>query len=329
MADFPRLRLRRLREQASVRALVQEIQLSLSCFIYPIFVTHGSGVRQEIETMPGCYRLSLDLLTEEVAMLRDMGLSAVLLFGVPAKKDPLGSEAYDPEGIIQDAIRRIKQTTPTMLVTADVCLCEYTDHGHCGVVQNGSVDNDQTLDLLARTAVSQAQAGADIVAPSAMMDGQVREIRKVLDNSGYSNVPIMAYSAKYVSAFYGPFRSAADSNPQFGDRRSYQMDPANTRMAIREISSDIIEGADIVMVKPALSYLDIICQTRERFDLPIAAYNVSGEYSMVKAAAAKGWIDERTATLELLTSIKRAGADIIISYHAKEVASWLRQYEIR
>jgi porphobilinogen synthase len=264
------------------------------------------------------------LLAEEAHEVADLGIPAVLLFGLPQEKDPMGSGAYDPEGIIQEATRVIKKEVPTLLVVTDVCLCEYTDHGHCGVIEDGRVDNDQTLELLARTALSQVQAGADIVAPSAMMDGQVRAIRETLDAAGQQNVPIMGYAAKYASSFYGPFRVAAESTPQFGDRRSYQMDPANRRMAMREIETDIAEGADIVMVKPALAYLDVIQRARERFDYPLAAYNVSGEYSMVKAASQMGWVDEKPITLELLTAIQRAGADIIISYHAKEVARWLQ-----
>ena len=256
---------------------------------------------------------------------RELGIPAVLLFGLPSEKDPVGSEAYDPEGIIQEAVRVIKGAAPRLLVITDVCLCEYTDHGHCGVIENGRVDNDRTLELLARTALSHVEAGADLVAPSAMMDGQVRAIRQALDAAGHVEAPIMAYAAKYASSFFGPFRVAADSAPQFGDRRGYQMDPANWRMAMREIESDIAEGADIVMVKPALAYLDVISQARQRFQHPLAAYNVSGEYSMVKAAARQGWIDEKLVTLELLTAIKRAGADIIISYHAKDVARWLRE----
>ena len=301
--------------------------MSVKEFVYPMFVTHGKGVREPIEPMPGCHHLSLDRLTEEVAEVADLGVPAVLLFGLPAEKDALGTEGYDPEGIVQEAIRAIKRNTPDMMVITDVCMCEYTDHGHCGVIENGMVDNDQTLELLARTAVSHAQAGADLVAPSAMMDGQVWAIRQALNNQGYTDLPIMGYAAKYASAFFGPFRVAADSTPQFGDRRSYQMDPANARMAMREIESDIAEGADIVMVKPALSYLDVIRQARDRFDHPLAAYNVSGEYSMVKAASGQGWVDEKNVTLELLTAIKRAGANIILSYHAKEVARWLRETE--
>ena len=325
MVSFPEMRLRRVRELEPVRSLIRETRLSASSFIYPLFVTHGQGVRQPIEPMPGCYHLSLDLLAEEAVEVADLGIPGVLLFGLPAEKDPLGTGAYDPEGIIQEAIKVIKQAAPQLLVVTDVCLCEYTDHGHCGVIENGKVDNDQTLELLARSALAQVQAGADLVAPSAMMDGQVRAIREALDRAGEQNVPIMGYAAKYASSFYGPFRVAADSTPQFGDRRSYQMDPANRRMAMREIEADIAEGADIVMVKPAMTYLDVLQQARQRFDHPIAAYNVSGEYPMIKAAARQGWIDEKAATLELLTAIQRAGADIIITYHAKEVARWLRE----
>ena len=327
MLGFPDLRMRRLREQPAVRNMARETRLSPSEFIYPMFVTHGEGVRQAIEPMPGCYQLSLDQLSEEVGEVAGLGIPAVLLFGLPAEKDPLGSEGYDPEGIIQEAVRVIKRHTPDMMVITDVCMCEYTDHGHCGVIENGRVDNDKTLELLARTALSHVQAGADMVAPSAMMDGQVWAIRQALNDHDYTDLPIMGYAAKYASAFYGPFRVAADSTPQFGDRRSYQMDPANARMAMREIESDIAEGADIVMVKPAMAYLDVIRRARERFDHPLAAYNVSGEYSMVKAAARQGWIDEKLVALELLTAIKRAGADIILSYHAKDVARWLKDGE--
>ena len=329
MTSFPDVRLRRVRELETVRSLTRETRLSASNFIYPLFVTHGQGIRQPIEPMPGCFHLSLDMLAEEVAEVVELGLPGVLLFGLPAEKDPVGSGAYDPEGIIQEAIRVIKQAAPDLLVIGDVCLCEYTDHGHCGVIVNdgsgkGRIDNDQTLELLARTALAQVQAGADMVAPSAMMDGQVRAIRDILNAYDYQQTPIMGYAAKYASAFYGPFRVAADSTPQFGDRRSYQMDPANRRMALREIESDIAEGADIVMVKPALAYLDVIRDATQRFDHPMAAYNVSGEFSMVKGAGKQGWIDEKAVTLELLTAIRRAGADIIISYHAKEAARWLR-----
>ena len=327
MTGFPDMRLRRVRELEPVRNLVRETQLSASNFIYPLFVTHGQGVKQPIEPMPGNYQLSLDMLEEEIADVVDLGIPAVLLFGLPEEKDPVGSGAYDPEGIIQEAIRVIKQAAPNLMVVGDVCLCEYTDHGHCGVIDGHRIDNDRTLELLARTALAQVQAGADMVAPSAMMDGQVRAIREALDAHGEETVPVMGYAAKYASAFYGPFRVAADSTPQFGDRRSYQMDPANRRMAMREIESDIAEGADIVMVKPALAYLDVIKTARDRFEHPMAAYNVSGEFSMVKGAARQGWIDEKPVTLELLTAIRRAGADIIISYHAKEVARWLRGEE--
>ena len=325
MSEFPDTRLRRLREQPAIRSMIRETRLTTSSFVYPMFIRHGSGIKETIDPMPGCYHISLDLLAEEVQEVYDLGIPAVLLFGLPADKDPLGTEAYDPEGIIQEAIRIIKKATPELMVIGDVCLCEYTDHGHCGVINDSHVDNDQTLDLLGKTGLAQIQAGADMVAPSAMMDGQVRAIRETLDASGYTNSPIMGYAAKYASSFYGPFRVAADSTPQFGDRRTYQMDPANARMAMREIETDISEGADVIMVKPALAYLDVIRQARDRFDLPLAAYNVSGEYSLVKAASQMGWVDEKPITMELLTAIQRAGADIIISYHAKEVAKWLKE----
>lgn len=325
MSGFPDSRLRRLRGSEPLRALARETRLSPQEFIYPMFVRHGSGVREPIEPMPGCYQVSLDVLVEEVGEVAELGIPGVLLFGLPAEKDPLGREGYDPEGIVQEAVRAIKQSHPQMLVVTDVCMCEYTDHGHCGVISNGRIDNDQTLELLARTALTQVQAGADLPAPSAMMDGQIRAIRQELNAHGYDETPVMGYSAKYASAFYGPFRVAAGSTPQFGDRRSYQMDPANVRMAMREIEDDIAEGADIMMVKPAMAYLDVIKEARERFNLPLAAYNVSGEYSMLKAAAQQGWIDERPVTTELLTAIKRAGADIIITYYAKEIARWLQE----
>ena len=327
MPGFPEVRLRRVRELEPVRSLVRETRLSAANFIYPLFVTHGRGVKLPIEPMPGCYHMSLDMLAEEVHEIVDLSIPGVLLFGLPSEKDAIGSGAYDPEGIIQEAIRVIKKEAPSLLVIGAVCLCEYTDHGHCGVIDNGRVDNDQTLELLARTALAQVQAGADMVAPTSMMDGQVKAIRETLDATGGQNIPIMGYAAKYASSFYGPFRVAADSTPQFGDRRSYQMDPANSRMAMREIETDIAEGADIVMVKPALAYLDVIRQARDKFDYPLAAYNVSGEYSMVKAASQMGWVDEKPITLELLTAIRRAGADIIISYHAKEAARWLQGLE--
>ena len=317
-------RFRRLRRSEALRALVRETRLSPQDFVYPLFVTHGEGVRREIESMPGQYHLSLDQLPREAEQLRSLGIPAVLLFGLPAAKDEAGSEAYDADGIVQLAVRTMKQASPGLVVITDVCLCEYTSHGHCGVVTpDGDVDNDATLPLLARTAVSHAGAGADIVAPSDMMDGRVAAIRSALDDSGLGQTPIMAYAAKQASAFYGPFRVAAGSAPQFGDRRGYQMDPANAREAMREIEADIEEGADIVMVKPALPNLDLIARARERFDLPLAAYNVSGEYAMVKAASAAGYLDERLVILEILTAIKRAGADLILTYHAKEAARWL------
>ncbi len=323
MATFPQLRLRRLRRNKAVRNMVRETQLTPSDFLYPLFVTHGQDIKVPIEPMPGCFHLSVDRLPAEVREVAELGIPGVLLFGLPAHKDAIGSEAYAEQGIIQEAIRAIKRAAPQLAVITDVCLCEYTEHGHCGVLRGDTVDNDKTLELLARTAVSQVEAGADMVAPSAMMDGQVAAIRTALDGSGYAETPILAYAAKYASAFYGPFRVAAESSPQIGDRNGYQMDPANARMALREVEQDIMEGADIVMVKPALAYLDVIARVKERFDYPVAAYNVSGEYAMVKAAAANGWLDERRATLEVLTSIKRAGADLILSYHAKDACRWL------
>ena len=327
MTSFPDSRLRRLRGNESIRNMVRETRLTAKEFVYPVFVTHGSGVKEAIEPMPGQFQMSLDVLSEDVAEASDLGIPAVLLFGLPAEKDPLGLEGYDPEGIVQEAVRMIKKNHPGMMVVTDVCMCEYTDHGHCGVIDNGKVDNDQTLELLGKTALSHVQAGADLPAPSAMMDGQVWAIRQALNDHGYEETPGMGYAAKYSSGFYGPFREAAGSTPQFGDRKSYQMDPANARMAMREIEADVAEGADIVMVKPALSYLDVIRQAKDRFDLPMAAYNVSGEYSMIKAAASLGWVDEKTVTIEVLTSIKRAGADTILTYHAKEVAQWLKESE--
>ena len=302
----------------------RETRLAVSDFIYPLFVTHGRGVRKEIGPMPGCYQMSVDNLVGEVEEVAHLGIPAVILFGIPESKDPWARDAYDEQGIIQEAIRAIKKATPGLLVVTDVCICEYTDHGHCGFVQEGRVDNDKSLELLSRIALSHVLAGADVVAPSAMMDGQVKAIRSTLDENEFKNAPIIGYAAKYASAFYGPFRVAAESSPQFGDRLGYQMDPANWRMAMREIELDIQEGADVVMVKPALAYLDVIARARERFDHPIAAYNVSGEFSMVKAAGANGWLEEQRVALEILTAIKRAGADIIISYHAKEVAKFLK-----
>src|SRR2546427_9044513 len=317
-------RFRRLRRSEELRALVRETRLSPIDFVYPLFVTHGEGVSEEISSLPGQYHLSLDQLLREADELRSLGIPAVVLFGLPAAKDEVGSEAYDPDGIVQQAVRLLKEASPGLVVITDVCLCEYTSHGHCGVVTpSGEVDNDETLPLLARTAVSHAGARADIVAPSDMMDGRVAAIRSVLDDSGFGSTPIMAYAAKQASAFYGPFREAAESAPQFGDRRGYQMDAANGREAMREIEADIEEGADIVIVKPALPNLDLIARARERFDLPLAAYKLSGEYAMVKAAARAGYLDERPVTLEILTAIRRAGADIVITYHAKDAAKWL------
>ncbi len=318
-------RFRRLRSSEGLRRLVRETSLRPDDFVYPLFVTHGTDVREEISSMPGQYHLSVDRLAAEAEELRDLGVPAVLLFGLPASKNEEGSEAYADDGIVQEAVRTLKAADPSLVVMTDVCLCEYTSHGHCGVIIDGEVDNDASLDLLSRTALSHARAGADLVAPSDMMDGRVAAIRAALDGEGFETTPIMAYSAKYASAFYGPFREAADSAPQFGDRRSYQMDPPNAREALREIEADIAEGADIVMVKPALAYLDILSRARQRFDLPLAAYNVSGEYAMVHAAAQNGWLDGPRVVLELLTSIKRAGADIIITYHAKEAARWLKE----
>ncbi len=323
MSVFPQVRLRRLRRSETVRSMVRETTLSPQDFIYPLFVCHGSGVRTEVGSMPEVYQLSLDQLAGEARATRALGIPAVLLFGLPAEKDPLGHEAYAPDGIVQQAIRTIKDATPELVVVGDVCLCEYTSHGHCGVVEDGQVRNDPTLELIAATAIAQAEAGADIVAPSDMMDGRVGAIRRGLDERGQPEVAIMAYSAKFASGFYGPFREAADSTPAFGDRRAYQMDPANAREAMREIAQDVAEGADLIMVKPALAYLDLISRAREQFDHPLVAYNVSGEYSMVKAAARNGWLDERRVTMEILTGIKRAGADLIISYHAREVSRWL------
>ncbi|MEW6276300.1 MAG: porphobilinogen synthase [Bacillota bacterium] len=324
---YPVTRLRRLRANERLRRMVRETRLAVDDLIYPVFVTHGRGVRRAVEAMPGVYNFSVDTLLAELAEARALGVMAVLIFGIPAKKDEAASEAYADEGIVQQAVRAIKKELPELVVITDVCLCEYTSHGHCGVVKDGRVLNDPTLELLARTAVSHARAGADMVAPSDMMDGRVKAIREALDAAGYAETPIMAYSAKYASAFYGPFREAAGSAPQFGDRKSYQMDFPNAREALREVQLDIQEGADIVMVKPALAYLDIVRQVKDRFCCPVAAYNVSGEYAMVKAAAQKGWLDERAVVLEILTAIKRAGADLILTYHAKDAARWLNSGE--
>ncbi len=323
--DVPIERFRRLRGSEGLRRLVRETTLAADDFVYPLFVTHGQDVREEIQSMPGQYHLSLDRLAGEAEELRALGVPAVLLFGLPAAKDEEGSEAYADDGIVQEAVRTLKAADAELVVMTDVCLCEYTSHGHCGVVVDGEVDNDSSLELLSRTAVSHARAGADVIAPSDMMDGRVAAIRSALDEANFKSTPIMAYSAKYASAFYGPFREAADSAPQFGDRRGYQMDPPNVREALREIETDIAEGADIVMVKPALAYLDVLSRARQSFDLPLAAYNVSGEYAMVHAAARNGWLDGPRVALEILTSIKRAGADIIITYHAKEAARWLSE----
>jgi porphobilinogen synthase len=322
---FPQQRLRRTRRTAGLRGLVRETRLSPEDFVYPIFVTAGEDLKNPIASMPGIFQLSINHAVEEALKAYNLGIPAVLLFGIPDHKDEAASGAYDPEGIVQLATRAIKDAAPDLLVITDVCLCEYTSHGHCGVVEKdtGEVLNDVSLELLARTAASQAEAGADVVAPSDMMDGRVAAIRSELDNEGFENTPIMAYAAKYASAFYGPFRDAADSAPQFGDRRSYQMDPANAREALVETSLDIEEGADIVMVKPALPYLDVLRRVRETTDLPLAAYNVSGEYAMVKAAAQNGWLDEERAVIEALTGIRRAGADIIITYHAPDAVRWL------
>lgn len=318
---YPVQRPRRLRSNSTIRRLVRETQLSVDDLIYPLFIVEGKQKRVPVASMPGVFQISSDLLEDEIRALHSLGIPGVLLFGIPAHKDARASAAYDDNGVVQQAIRIIKDLCPDLLVISDVCLCEYTDHGHCGVVdRNGEINNDATLDLLAREALSHARAGADMVAPSDMMDGRVGYIRRELDENGFSNTGIMAYAAKYASAFYGPFREAAASAPQFGDRKTYQMDPANGREALREVELDIAEGADIIMVKPALAYLDIIARVKERFDYPIAAYNVSGEYSMIKAASAYGWLDEDRIVMEILTAIKRAGADMIITYSAKDAA---------
>ncbi|MBF4510685.1 MAG: porphobilinogen synthase [Aeromicrobium sp.] len=326
--EFPAYRPRRLRRTEALRSLVRETTLSPADFVYPLFVMFGTGVRREVPSMPGVYNLSLDQLPAEIDELKALGVPAVILFGIPDAKDEAGSGAYAEEGVVQEAIRAIKAHDPDFTVITDVCMCEYTSHGHCGALdEHGCVMNDVTLEMLASTAVSHAEAGADMVAPSDMMDGRVGAIRSALDAEGYSEVPIMAYSAKYASAYYGPFRDAADSAPSFGDRRAYQMDPANGEEALRETGLDIAEGADIVMVKPALAYMDVIRRVKDEFGYPTAAYNVSGEYAMVKAAARNGWIDERRLVLETLTGFKRAGADIIITYHAKDAARWLKEGE--
>jgi porphobilinogen synthase len=321
---FPIHRARRLRKNENIRRLVRETVLTVDDFIYPIFIEEGENIKKEIPSMPDIYRYSIDRLAEELDEVMELNIPAVILFGIPKHKDHIGSESWNDEGIIQQAVRYIKKNYPDLYVVTDVCFCEYTDHGHCGVIVDGNVDNDLTLENLKKQVVSHAKAGTDMVAPSGMMDGMVKAIREALDENGFKDIPIMSYSAKYSSAFYGPFRDAAGSTPAFGDRRSYQMDIANSREALREVQFDIEEGADIVMVKPALAYLDIINKIRENFNIPVAAYNVSGEYSMVKAASKNGWIDGLRVTLEILTAIKRAGADIIITYHAKEIAKYLK-----
>jgi porphobilinogen synthase len=323
---YPEHRPRRLRRNEGIRRMVRETVLSVDDLICPLFVAAGRRIRKEIPSMPGVFQLSVENLVKEVREVRGLGIPAILLFGIPAKKDPVGSDACSDDGIVQTAVRAIKDAVPDILVITDVCFCEYTDHGHCGILNPaGDVDNDATLDILARSAVTHARAGADLVAPSDMMDGRVAAIRRALDEEGYEGIPIMSYAAKYASGFYGPFRDAAESTPRFGDRRSYQMDPPNAREALREVALDIQEGADIVMVKPALSYLDVICRVRDTFDLPVAAYNVSGEYSIVKAGEKLGWIDGPRVMMEILVSIKRAGADMILTYAAKEAAKALAE----
>ncbi len=325
MTKFPTVRLRRTRQNEKLRGLVRETRLAVDQLIYPLFIAEGIHEPHEIASMPGIVQWPLEQLGREAERIARLGIPAVLLFGIPSEKDEVGSQAYNSRGIIQEAIRLLKSVNPELLVITDVCLCEYTSHGHCGLIHNGSVQNDASLELLARMALTHAEAGADLVAPSDMMDGRVGAIRHVLDEQGFNQTPIMAYSAKFASAFYGPFREAAGSTPQFGDRRAYQMDPSNVREALREVELDIAEGADIVMVKPAMAYMDVIRQVRDRYDVPVAAYTVSGEFAMIKAAAQNGWIDERRVAMELLTGIRRAGADMIITYFAPDVAGWLRE----
>ncbi len=322
---FPDYRPRRLRKNEAFRSLIRETHISASQLVYPLFVLPGKNIREEIPSMPGVFRISVDQLAGEAKECLSLGVNSVILFGLPEQKDAMGSGAHAKSGIIQQAIKELKNKAPQLMVITDVCLCEYTDHGHCGCIIGNEVDNDATLEILAKTALSHAQAGADMVAPSDMMDGRVAEIRGILDENNFDSIPIMSYTVKYASAFYGPFRDAADCAPQFGDRRSYQMDPANSREALREATLDVDEGADILMVKPAMAYLDIIARLREEFDLPIAAYHVSGEYAMIKAAAANGWIDEEKAMTETLLSLRRAGADIIVTYFAKDMARLLRR----
>jgi len=322
--SFPRQRPRRLRRTEALRGFVRETRLATSALAYPMFVCPGTKVRKEVSSMPGVHQQSVDHIVEECREVAGLGIPAVILFGLPEHKDELATEAYDAHGAVQRAIEAIRKAKIDLLVITDVCLCEYTSHGHCGVIKDGEVVNDPSIALLADAALSHARAGADIVAPSDMMDGRVGSIREKLDENGFENIAILSYAAKYCSAFYGPFREAADSAPQFGDRRGYQMDPANAREALREVALDLEEGADIVMIKPALPYLDVVQRVRERFDVPIAAYNVSGEYAMVKAAARNGWLDEKRVVLEILTSIHRAGASIILTYHAKDAARWIK-----
>jgi porphobilinogen synthase len=322
--SFPTHRPRRLRRSERLRSFVRETRLGIEGLVYPMFVGPGTKVRTEVRSMPGIYQQSVDQLLEECREVEQLGIPAVILFGLPERKDDRGSEACSATGAVQRAVEAIRKANLKLLVITDVCLCEYTSHGHCGVVEDGEVLNDPTLELLAEAALSHARAGADIVAPSDMMDGRVGAIRRKLDEHGFANVAILSYAAKYCSGFYGPFREAAQSAPQFGDRRSYQMDPANAREALREVALDLEEGADLVMVKPALPYLDVVRMVRDRFAVPVAAYNVSGEYAMVKAAARNGWLDEQRVVLEILTSIRRAGADIILTYHAKDAARWLK-----
>ena len=322
--SFPTHRARRLRRSEALRGLVRETRLTTAGLIYPMFVCPGSGVRQEVSSMPGIFQQSADEIVEECREVEALGIPGIILFGLPESKDPRGTSSTSAQGVVQRAIEAIRKAKLKLIVVTDVCLCEYTDHGHCGVIENGDVANDATLPILAQQALSHARAGADVVAPSDMMDGRVAAIREVLDEHKFENIAILSYAAKYCSGFYGPFREAAQSAPQFGDRRSYQMDPANAREALKEVALDLEEGADMVMVKPALPYLDVIRRVRDSFHVPVAAYNVSGEYSMVKAAAQNGWLDERRVVLEILTGIQRAGADIILTYHAKDAARWLK-----
>ena len=322
---FPQFRARRIRGNEVFRRMVSETTLSVNDLVYPMFSAFGSGIKKGISSMPGIYQQSIEHIVAEAQEVYNLGIPAVLLFGIPETKDAVGSDAYSETGIIQETIRAIKRAVPGLAVITDVCMCEYTDHGHCGLIKDGDVDNDSTLELLAREALSHARAGADMVAPSDMMDGRVAAIREALDENGFDKIPIMSYAVKYASGYYGPFREAAESTPQFGDRRSYQMDPANRLEALREAASDIEEGTDIIMVKPGLPYLDILRDLRNEYNLPLAVYNVSGEYSMIKAAAAQGWIDEERVVLETMLGFKRAGADIIITYHAKDVARWLQK----